>query len=140
MKYTSYCPGVSLMRFVFQYFWYISLLRFVLSPFVCCLVMIEKYNDVAGCVLRLVLLPFVCCVLIEQSSAVSLLESGEQRYMKATIINSTTLQSTVKTGHSKRTYVCVCVFVCARVCGCMLYRELAPRRQQFHVAPAMPAL
>ena len=24
--------------------------------------------------------------------------------------------------------------------GCMVYTELAPRRQQFHVAPAMPAL
>ena len=24
--------------------------------------------------------------------------------------------------------------------GCMVYKELAPRRQQFHVAPAMPAL
>ena len=26
------------------------------------------------------------------------------------------------------------------VYGCMVYTELAPRRQQFHVAPAMPAL
>ena len=24
--------------------------------------------------------------------------------------------------------------------GCMVYIEFAPRRQQFHVAPAMPAL
>ena len=24
--------------------------------------------------------------------------------------------------------------------GCMVYTELVPRRQQFHVAPAMPAL
>ena len=24
--------------------------------------------------------------------------------------------------------------------GCMVYTELAPRRQQFHVAPAMPEL
>ena len=24
--------------------------------------------------------------------------------------------------------------------GCMVYTEIAPRRQQFHVAPAMPAL
>ena len=24
--------------------------------------------------------------------------------------------------------------------GCMVYTELAPRRQQFHVAPAMPVL
>ena len=24
--------------------------------------------------------------------------------------------------------------------GCMAYAELAPRRQQFHVPPAMPAL
>ena len=26
------------------------------------------------------------------------------------------------------------------VLGCMVYTELAPRQQQFHVAPAMPAL
>ena len=33
----------------------------------------------------------------------------------------------------------VCGFASSdRVHGCMVYTELAPRRQQFHVAPAMP--
>ena len=32
-------------------------------------------------------------------------------------------------------------YVCGDlVHGCMVYTELAPRRQQFHAAPAMPAL
>jgi len=35
----------------------------------------------------------------------------------------------------------VCGFALSdMVHGCMVYKELAPRRQQFHVAPAMPAL
>ena len=35
----------------------------------------------------------------------------------------------------------VCGFAwCDMVHGCMVYTELAPRRLQFHVAPAMPAL
>ena len=35
----------------------------------------------------------------------------------------------------------VCVFAWSDIeHGCVVYTELAPRRQQFHVAPAMPAL
>ena len=34
---------------------------------------------------------------------------------------------------------CVVVW-CMRSCSCMVYTELAPRRQQFHVAPAMQQL
>ena len=49
-------------------------------------------------------------------------------------------QVTVNT-YVRLVFIIVCGFAWSDVVhGCMVYTELVPRRQQFHVAPTMPAL